>query len=174
MCVNTAHARLVYNSHCHDLSKRRREGVRRGEITCSVRSLAIFSILLMPNHVTLCFLQGASIPDPNRRLKRGGNRRSRGSGSSERPRRPRNRRADEHGTLLHESPHRPQSKAQAHHQIDLRQAAAPPSHEGQVVGASPIGLCLAIKKKNQYALSSFLRLTHVQRVAASQLLATNF
>jgi hypothetical protein len=36
-------------------------------------SLAIFSILLMPDHVTLCFLQGASIPDPNRRLKGGGN-----------------------------------------------------------------------------------------------------
>ncbi|MGA8142462.1 MAG: hypothetical protein WB987_01060 [Candidatus Acidiferrales bacterium] len=36
-------------------------------------SLAIFSILLMPGHVTLCFLQGANIPDPNRRLKGGGN-----------------------------------------------------------------------------------------------------
>lgn len=36
-------------------------------------SLAIFSILLMPDHVTLCFLQGASLPDPNRRLKGGGN-----------------------------------------------------------------------------------------------------
>ena len=36
-------------------------------------SLAIFSILLMPNHVTLCFLQGASQPDPNRRLKGSGN-----------------------------------------------------------------------------------------------------
>jgi hypothetical protein len=36
-------------------------------------SLAIFSILLMPDHVTLCFLQGASIPDPNHRLKGGGN-----------------------------------------------------------------------------------------------------
>jgi len=36
-------------------------------------SLAIFSILLMPDHVTLCFLQGASLPDPNRLLKGGGN-----------------------------------------------------------------------------------------------------
>ena len=36
-------------------------------------SLAIFSILLMPDHVTLCFLQGASLPDPNRRLKGSGN-----------------------------------------------------------------------------------------------------
>jgi hypothetical protein len=36
-------------------------------------SLAILSILLMPDHVTLCFLQGASLPDPNRRLKGGGN-----------------------------------------------------------------------------------------------------
>jgi hypothetical protein len=36
-------------------------------------SLAIFSILLMPDHVTLCFLQGANIPDTNRRLKGGGN-----------------------------------------------------------------------------------------------------
>jgi hypothetical protein len=36
-------------------------------------SLAIFSILLMPDHVTLCFLQGASLPDPNGRLKGSGN-----------------------------------------------------------------------------------------------------
>ncbi|MGH9748192.1 MAG: hypothetical protein ACRD59_19005 [Candidatus Acidiferrales bacterium] len=36
-------------------------------------SLAIFSILLTPNHVTLCFLQGAGIPDPNRRPKGSGN-----------------------------------------------------------------------------------------------------
>ena len=36
-------------------------------------SLAIFSILLMPDHVTLCFLQGASLPDPNRLLEGGGN-----------------------------------------------------------------------------------------------------
>jgi hypothetical protein len=36
-------------------------------------SLAIFSILLLADHVTLCFLQGAGIPDPNRRLKGGGN-----------------------------------------------------------------------------------------------------
>src|ERR1700751_5158995 len=32
-------------------------------------SLAILSILLMPDHITLCFLQGASLTDPNRRLK---------------------------------------------------------------------------------------------------------
>jgi hypothetical protein len=36
-------------------------------------SLAIFSILLLADHVTLCFLQGAGIPDPNRRLRGGGN-----------------------------------------------------------------------------------------------------
>jgi hypothetical protein len=36
-------------------------------------SLAILSILLMPDHVTLCFLQGASLPDPNLRLKGSGN-----------------------------------------------------------------------------------------------------
>ena len=36
-------------------------------------SLAIFSILLMPNHVTLCFLKGARLPDPNRRLRGSGN-----------------------------------------------------------------------------------------------------
>ena len=36
-------------------------------------SLAILSILLMPDHVTLCFLQGASLPDPNHRLKGSGN-----------------------------------------------------------------------------------------------------
>jgi hypothetical protein len=35
-------------------------------------SLAIFSILLLADHVTLCFLQGAGIPDPNRRLRGGG------------------------------------------------------------------------------------------------------
>ena len=36
-------------------------------------SLAILSILLMPDHITLCFLQGASLPDPNLRLKGSGN-----------------------------------------------------------------------------------------------------
>ena len=35
-------------------------------------SLAILSILLMPDHITLCFLQGASLP-PNLRLKGSGN-----------------------------------------------------------------------------------------------------
>jgi hypothetical protein len=34
---------------------------------------AIFSIALYPDHVTLCFLQGASIPDPRHRLMGGGN-----------------------------------------------------------------------------------------------------
>jgi hypothetical protein len=32
-------------------------------------SLAIFSIVLFPRWVTLCFLQGAGIPDPQRRLQ---------------------------------------------------------------------------------------------------------
>src|SRR5580704_3219818 len=34
---------------------------------------AIFSIALYPDHVTLCFLQGASIPDPKHRLMGSGN-----------------------------------------------------------------------------------------------------
>src|SRR5580692_5755971 len=34
---------------------------------------AIFSIALYPDHVSLCFLQGAGIPDPQRRLLGGGN-----------------------------------------------------------------------------------------------------
>jgi hypothetical protein len=36
-------------------------------------SLAIFSIVLMPNYIILFFLQGATLPDPHRRLKGGGN-----------------------------------------------------------------------------------------------------
>jgi hypothetical protein len=32
-------------------------------------SLAIFSIVLLPRWVTLCFLQGAGLPDPQRRLQ---------------------------------------------------------------------------------------------------------
>ncbi len=32
-------------------------------------SLAIFSIVLFPRWVTLCFLQGAGLPDPERRLQ---------------------------------------------------------------------------------------------------------
>lgn len=36
-------------------------------------SLAIFSILLAPDHVTLCFLQGKGLPDPGKRLQGGGN-----------------------------------------------------------------------------------------------------
>src|SRR5277367_4145830 len=34
---------------------------------------AIFSIALYPDHVTLCFLQGATIPDPHGRLSGSGN-----------------------------------------------------------------------------------------------------
>jgi hypothetical protein len=34
---------------------------------------AIFSIALYPDHVTLCFLQGAAIPDPQGRLAGSGN-----------------------------------------------------------------------------------------------------
>jgi hypothetical protein len=36
-------------------------------------SLAIFSIVLFPRWVTLCFLQGAGLPDPRGRLKGSGN-----------------------------------------------------------------------------------------------------
>jgi hypothetical protein len=36
-------------------------------------SLAIFSIVLFPRWVTLCFLQGAALPDPHRRLQGQGN-----------------------------------------------------------------------------------------------------
>jgi hypothetical protein len=36
-------------------------------------SEAIFSIVLPPGHVTLCFLQGAGLPDPTQRLRGSGN-----------------------------------------------------------------------------------------------------
>jgi hypothetical protein len=36
-------------------------------------SEAIFSIVLPPGRVTLCFLQGAGLPDPNKRLRGSGN-----------------------------------------------------------------------------------------------------
>ncbi len=36
-------------------------------------SLAVFSIVLMPQHVSLCFLQGAKLPDPGKRLQGEGN-----------------------------------------------------------------------------------------------------
>ena len=36
-------------------------------------SHAIFSIVLYPRYVTLCFLQGAGLPDPQSRLKGNGN-----------------------------------------------------------------------------------------------------
>jgi len=36
-------------------------------------SEAIFSLVLPPGKVTLCFLQGAGLPDPARRLRGGGN-----------------------------------------------------------------------------------------------------
>lgn len=36
-------------------------------------SEAIFSIALYPDHVSLCFLQGAKLPDPGKRLKGSGN-----------------------------------------------------------------------------------------------------
>ncbi len=34
---------------------------------------AIFSIALLPDHATLCFLQGAKLPDPHKRLQGRGN-----------------------------------------------------------------------------------------------------
>jgi hypothetical protein len=34
---------------------------------------AIFSIVLYPRHVSLCFLQGAGLPDPQKRLQGSGN-----------------------------------------------------------------------------------------------------
>lgn len=34
---------------------------------------AIFSIALLPRKISLCFLQGAKLPDPNKRLQDGGN-----------------------------------------------------------------------------------------------------
>jgi hypothetical protein len=36
-------------------------------------SLAIFSILVAPDHLTLCFLQGKGLPDPGKRLRGAGN-----------------------------------------------------------------------------------------------------
>jgi hypothetical protein len=36
-------------------------------------SEAIFSIVLPPGRVTLCFLQGAGLPDPDKRLRGSGN-----------------------------------------------------------------------------------------------------
>jgi hypothetical protein len=33
---------------------------------------AVFSIVLAPDHVTLCFLQGSTLPDPGKRLQGGG------------------------------------------------------------------------------------------------------
>jgi hypothetical protein len=36
-------------------------------------SEAIFSLVLPPGHVTLCFLQGAGLPDPHKRLRGSGN-----------------------------------------------------------------------------------------------------
>ncbi len=36
-------------------------------------SEAIFSLVLPPGHVTLCFLQGAGLPDPGKRLRGTGN-----------------------------------------------------------------------------------------------------
>src|SRR5690349_3158136 len=36
-------------------------------------SEAVFSIAIYPNHVSLCFLQGAKLPNPHPLLKGGGN-----------------------------------------------------------------------------------------------------
>lgn len=36
-------------------------------------SLAIFSLAISPNHMTLCFLQGKGLPDPAKRLLGSGN-----------------------------------------------------------------------------------------------------
>jgi hypothetical protein len=36
-------------------------------------SLAVFSLALFPDHISLCFLQGAGLPDPKKRLLGSGN-----------------------------------------------------------------------------------------------------
>ena len=36
-------------------------------------SLAVFSIAMFPDHISLCFLQGAGLPDPAKRLQGAGN-----------------------------------------------------------------------------------------------------
>jgi hypothetical protein len=36
-------------------------------------SLAVFSLALYPEHISLCFLQGAGLPDPGKRLLGSGN-----------------------------------------------------------------------------------------------------
>lgn len=36
-------------------------------------SLAVFSLALFPGHISLCFLQGAGLPDPGKRLLGSGN-----------------------------------------------------------------------------------------------------
>jgi hypothetical protein len=36
-------------------------------------SLAVFSLALLPDHISLCFLQGAGLPDPGKRLLGSGN-----------------------------------------------------------------------------------------------------
>jgi hypothetical protein len=36
-------------------------------------SLAVFSLALYPDHISLCFLQGAGLPDPGKRLLGSGN-----------------------------------------------------------------------------------------------------
>jgi hypothetical protein len=36
-------------------------------------SLAVFSLALFPDHISLCFLQGAGLPDPGKRLLGSGN-----------------------------------------------------------------------------------------------------
>jgi hypothetical protein len=36
-------------------------------------SVAILSLLMLPDHVTLCFLQGKGLPDPQKLLKGSGN-----------------------------------------------------------------------------------------------------
>jgi hypothetical protein len=91
-------------------------------------SEAIISIAVMPEWVSLCFLQGAGLPDPEKRLEGSGNvaRHIKMKEAALTLDEPAVKGPDRRSAGVRESSHPSGPEAAVHHQVRLDKAAAPP------------------------------------------------
>jgi hypothetical protein len=87
-------------------------------------SVAILSLLMLPDHVTLCFLQGKGLPDPQKLLQGSGNVVRHLRLESLRPWT--NQQSSSHSSSQdsRQSPARPQTKTPTHHSVHFKKAAS--------------------------------------------------